>query len=226
MAIRHGRVKTFGIFDRHFVPNDVRRHQREALDQVQRVAVEIPGAVEPAPVVEIRHVDDQRVSVPASDGVAHPGIVRRPFDLVQMDRARRIREFVGHVNLVRALRDLEGIGHVHRARNARQVTLQFRVAVNPVFRVLLLDQQGFRLVGDLPVALHDAERSRHGARGAERENRRRRHPRIVIRINARLRDGAGKRRMRLQIPVGFVIGLPDAAEVGLAADAGWPRDRA
>jgi hypothetical protein len=33
-----------------------------------------------------------------------------------------------------------------------------------------------------------------------------------------------QRCMRLQIPVGFVIGLPDAAEVGLAADAGGARD--
>src|SRR5437879_10758786 len=46
--------KDLRIFDRHFVPNDVRRHRREALDQVQCVAVEIPGAVEPTPVVEIR----------------------------------------------------------------------------------------------------------------------------------------------------------------------------
>ena len=30
--------------------------------------------------------------------------------------------------------------------------------------------------------------------------------------------------MRLQVPVGFIVGLPDAAEVGLAADAGGTRD--
>src|SRR5713226_10179086 len=40
--------KDLRIFDRHFVSNDVRRNQREALHQMQRVAVEIPGAVEPA----------------------------------------------------------------------------------------------------------------------------------------------------------------------------------
>ena len=39
-----------------------------------------------------------------------------------------------------------------------------------------------------------------------------------------VRDGGGSRCMRLQIPVGFVIGLPHAAEVGLAADAGGARD--
>jgi hypothetical protein len=31
--------------------------------------------------------------------------------------------------------------------------------------------------------------------------------------------------MRLQIPVGFVVGLPDAAEIGLAADARDARRR-
>ena len=123
--------------------------------------------------------------------MAHPGIVWRPFDLVQMDGPCGIREFVGHVNLVRTLRDLERIGHVHRARNAGQVTLQFRVAVDPVLGILLFDQQGFRLVGDLPVALHDSERSGYGGRGAKRENRRCRHPSVVIRINAWLRDRGG-----------------------------------
>src|SRR6266853_3262134 len=59
--------KDLRIFDRHFVPNDVRRHRREALHQVQRVAMEVPGAVEPTPLVEIRHVDDEGVSVPTSD---------------------------------------------------------------------------------------------------------------------------------------------------------------
>ena len=226
---RHGDpprpLKNLGIFDRHFVPNGVRRHQREALGQMQSVAMEIPGAVEPAPVIEIRDVDDESISVPSSHGVTHPGIVRRPCDFVQMDGARGIREFVGNMNLVRTLRDLKRIRHVHRTRNARQVTLQLRVAVNPVLSILLLDQQGFWLVGDLSVALHDAERSGYRARGTEREDRRCRHPRVVIRINARLCDGGGKRRMRLQIPVRFVIGLPDAAEVRLAAHAGRPRGR-
>ena len=74
-----------GVFDRHFVPDDVGRHQLEALDQVQRIAVKIAGAVEPAAIVEIGHVDDQSVAVPPSDRVAHPRIVGRAFDLVCRD---------------------------------------------------------------------------------------------------------------------------------------------
>src|SRR4029077_11590424 len=62
--------KDLGIFDGHFVLNDVGRHQREALDQVQCVAMEIAGAIEPTPVVEIGHVHDESVSLPVSNGVA------------------------------------------------------------------------------------------------------------------------------------------------------------
>jgi hypothetical protein len=102
---------------------------------------------------------------------------------------------------------------------------EFRVAVDPVLRILLLDRQGLGLVGELPVALHDPERSGDAARGAQRKNRRGGHPRIVIGVNALLGDRAGTRGMSLQVPVGFVVGLPDAAEVGLALDAGGARGR-
>src|SRR5262252_3046110 len=68
---RHGDAprprEDFGVFDRRFVPDDVGRPQRESLDHVQRVAMKVAGAVEPAPVVEIGHVDNQRVTVPPSD---------------------------------------------------------------------------------------------------------------------------------------------------------------
>src|SRR5260370_9539633 len=112
------------------------------------------------------------------------------------------------------------------ASEGRPVPLQSRIAVTPVFRCLLLDYQSFGLVGNLSIVLHNAKRSGHGARGAERENGRGRHSRIVIGINTRLGDGAGKRRVRLQIPVGLIIGLPDAAEVRLAANTPRPRGRA
>ena len=41
-------------------------------------------------------------------------------------------------------------------------------------------------------------------------------------VAALLRHGGRTRGMRLQVPVGFVIGLPDAAEIRLAFDAGRP----
>jgi hypothetical protein len=124
--------------------------------------------------------------------------------------------------LVRTLSDLERIGHVHRARNARQVTFQFRIAVNPVIGVLLLDRQRFGCVRDLTVALHDTKRSGHAPDGAERNDGGRGHPRVLIRIDARLRHGARARLVGLQVPVRFVIGLPDSAEVGSRPDTRRP----
>src|SRR6185436_19854586 len=99
-------------------------------------------------------------ALPAADGMAHVRVVGWRFDLVEMDRARGARELVRHLDLVRALYDLEGVGHVHRARDARQVALELRVAIDPVLAVLLLDLRGVRRVRDLPVALHDADRPR------------------------------------------------------------------
>src|SRR5262249_1438666 len=78
---RHGNAPRAGeyvrILDRHLVPDDVGRPQREALDQVQRVAMKIPGTIEPGPIVEIRHIDEKYISVPSSDRMAHPGVVGR-----------------------------------------------------------------------------------------------------------------------------------------------------
>ena len=48
--------------------------QRVALDELQRLAVEIAGHVEPGLVVVVRHVDHQRVAFPAAARVAHPEI--------------------------------------------------------------------------------------------------------------------------------------------------------
>src|SRR5271163_4019231 len=53
---RHGDLprprEHLGILDRHLVPDDVRRPLREALDEVQRIAVEVAGAIEPGAIVE------------------------------------------------------------------------------------------------------------------------------------------------------------------------------
>src|SRR2546423_9004194 len=51
---RHGDApwprEDLGILDRHVIPDNVRRPQREALDQFQRVAVMIAGAGEPGAI--------------------------------------------------------------------------------------------------------------------------------------------------------------------------------
>ena len=72
-----GTRKDFRIFDRHFVANGVRSDRREAFNEMQRFAVEIAGPVEPVLVVEIRHIDDQRIPLPAADRMTHLRIVGR-----------------------------------------------------------------------------------------------------------------------------------------------------
>src|SRR5258708_27730623 len=59
--------KHLRVFDGDFVTDDVWRLERKTLDEMQGVAMEVSGAVEPVPAVEIRDVHHQRVAVPSSD---------------------------------------------------------------------------------------------------------------------------------------------------------------
>src|SRR5437868_5780870 len=54
------------IFDRYGVVNVIRIDERIAFREVERFAVEISGPVEPCLVVEMDHVDDERVALPAA----------------------------------------------------------------------------------------------------------------------------------------------------------------
>ena len=62
----------FRVLDRDGVVDVIGIGQRVALDDVQRVAVEVAGAIEPGPVVELDQVDDERVSFPMAARVAQP----------------------------------------------------------------------------------------------------------------------------------------------------------
>src|SRR5436309_11280656 len=69
-----GTRKHLRILDRGLVHQMIRRQRRVALDDMQGVAVKVTRAVEPGFIVESGHINDQGVSVPTSDGPAHPGI--------------------------------------------------------------------------------------------------------------------------------------------------------
>src|SRR4051794_17397761 len=101
---------------------------------------------------------------------------------------------------------------VHCARQTRQGALEVRVAVDPIVHILFFLRQGFGLVRNLTVALHDAERSRHGTSSPERDHGCCRYARIVVWVNTLLRYRGWARCMCLEIPVGLIVGLPDAAE--------------
>src|SRR3989442_1136693 len=111
----------FGVFDRGLVREDVGARAPVAFNDMQRVAVEVTGSVEPALIVEARHVDDQRVSFPVADRLAHPRVYRSGAGIFQIDVANGARVFVGEKDRLRALKNLERIGHVGGARHAGQV---------------------------------------------------------------------------------------------------------
>src|SRR3989442_2721498 len=54
------------VFDGGFAVDLFWADRRVTLDHVQGVAVEVPGPVEPGFVVELEHVDDQRIPLPAA----------------------------------------------------------------------------------------------------------------------------------------------------------------
>src|ERR1700730_12948550 len=69
-----GAGKDVRIVDRRFVLERVEGGARETLDDVERLGVAI--AVDLGLVVESDGIDNQRVALPASDGVAHPRRIR------------------------------------------------------------------------------------------------------------------------------------------------------
>src|SRR5262249_62176094 len=69
-----GSREHFWIFDRHGVADVIGIDQRIAFYQVQSIAVKVAGSVKPGPVVQMGHVDDERVPFPASARIAKPPI--------------------------------------------------------------------------------------------------------------------------------------------------------
>src|SRR6185503_19917998 len=81
-----------GILDRGLVLNRVRIRHRVSLDDMDRIAVEGASRVEPRLVVEILHIDNERVAFPAAARVAYPEIdPLRPGHTVGVNRAMDLR---------------------------------------------------------------------------------------------------------------------------------------
>jgi len=57
--------KHLPILNRGLVVHVVGANQSVTFDDMQRVTVEIPRSIEPGLAIEIRHVDDQRIVLPA-----------------------------------------------------------------------------------------------------------------------------------------------------------------
>src|SRR4029453_15531619 len=155
----------------------IRTHGLVSLDDVERVAVKVSGPIEPRIFFEARHVNDQRVALPAAFRPAHPCVARRLVLTVHIYGTDSALVLIHDQNLFWGLKNLEGEGHVIRAGNTRSVTLQFGltrvVAVrivgdlyhHPLFEVFLLFGRRPGLVGDF-IALHDSLTPRLGPPGA------------------------------------------------------------
>src|SRR4029077_5350339 len=82
-----GPRKHLRILDGRFVHQMVGADRRVPLNHVQGVAVEIPGLVEPALVVEAGHVDDARVASPVPARPSHPRVGGAGAALLHVDGA-------------------------------------------------------------------------------------------------------------------------------------------
>src|ERR1700722_7609583 len=69
---RPGLAVRLWILNRNVVAQRFMIDAPHPLDDVQRVAVRMAGAVEPGFIVKSDGVADQRVAIPLADGVAHP----------------------------------------------------------------------------------------------------------------------------------------------------------
>src|SRR5580658_9161159 len=91
------------IFNGRLVRDDIRAGARVALHHMQRIAVIVAGAIEPARIVEAFHVYHQRISLPVADRLSHPGVDRRRTVVLEKDVADRSGILVDDYDRARAL---------------------------------------------------------------------------------------------------------------------------
>src|SRR6266705_6526865 len=151
--------KHLRILNRGLVHQMVWRQRRVTLHHMQSVAMEISGPVEPGLIVLSGYVNDQRVTVPTSDGPAHPGIGRSLGLAIHIDHARRTGKLVGEQDLLGCLNDLKGKADIGGPWNAWQIALRFGVARcvveivrggtgEPMFKIFFLLGRRSRLIRD------------------------------------------------------------------------------
>src|SRR5687768_909200 len=113
---------------RRAVGDDILRRPRQALDHLQRVAVEVAGAIEPGLVVQAYRLDDERLALPAAARVAHPRFVSRiPRQRLQRYPAPRVDVLRKDRDLILGLQNLEGQRQIHRSGYASEVALLVRI---------------------------------------------------------------------------------------------------
>ena len=124
----------------------IRPRHGVALGDLERFAVVIAGAIEPALIVESAGLDDER-AVPLPDRLPHPRIDLRRTGILQIDVPDGASIFVGDDERLVALKDLKRKRHVCRAWNTRQIALDLGIARQPVVLILFLREAFRRCMG-------------------------------------------------------------------------------
>src|SRR5687768_18364103 len=99
--------------------------------------------VEPGLIVEAGDFDNQRISVPSPDRLPHPRIGLGRSRIFEINVAHRAGILIRDEELILILNNLEWKRHVSRARYAREITLDLRIAFQPVPPVLIPQLHGF-----------------------------------------------------------------------------------
>src|SRR5712691_11727056 len=129
---RHGHLpgtrEDLRVLDGRLVRDHIRAGARVTLHHVERVAMIIPGPIEPGLVVHSGYVDHQRVAFPVADRLPHPGVDGSSARVFHIDIAHRPGVLVSNEDCARVLHDLEWVGHVGGARDAGKIALDFRIS--------------------------------------------------------------------------------------------------
>ena len=130
-----GTRKHLRVLDRRLVRHGAGVGARVTFDHVQRLAVEIAGAVEPRLPVEVGDVHDQRVAVPPANGVAVPEVEAIDVCLsVQVDGAIVVDVLVENHHGLRRLDDLKRKRQIREARHTGLEALGQRIGGRAVLK--------------------------------------------------------------------------------------------
>ena len=155
-----------GVLKGGLVGEEVGLRAGDALDDVQRVAVEVSRPVKPCIGKIIRRVDDQRFAFPVPARIADPeqGDIGM-LGAVHKNSAQRVGEFRGHQHELGRLHDLYRERQIHHARNSGDVTDVERIGLGAVLEILFLLLRGRRRVWNLAIRrIHDDAAARRACR--------------------------------------------------------------
>src|SRR5579871_892678 len=125
---------------------------REALGDMQRVAVRMAARVNPGFIVEAGGFYNQRVAFPMPDGVAHPGWIGigRNGAAVRKDLAKIANGLVEKNDLARELEDFVGVWNRVYLRYTGQLAVAHGIVLTEIALPLFIELRGPGGHGNVP----------------------------------------------------------------------------